>query len=902
MARDQGANYESAFAVNSSDDTEVLTFLFTDIEGSSRLWESHPDTMRQALACHDEILRSAVERNHGTVVKSTGDGLHAAFRDPRDAIATAVELQSALSDARATSGLALSVRCGMHVGVTEARDGDFFGGSVNRAARIMSAAHGGQVLASQSVADLSSDRLPVGVSLRDLGVVRLRDLASPERLFQVTHVALRQDFPPLRSLEVTPNNLPQQVTSFLGRARDIEKIRELLGTTRLLTLLGGGGIGKTRLSLQAAAEMLDDYPDGVWFVRLEALTDPRVVPQAVALVIGAKEEPGHSLTEALVGYCRARRCLLVLDNCEHLIQACAELAAILLQSGPGTKILASSREPFHTQGETIYDVPPLSTPDARSPTAPEELIRYEAVRLFAERSAQGRPDFHVTPENAAAVAEICIRLDGVPLALELAAARIRALSIDEIAKRVVDRFRLLVGGDHAALPRHQTLRALIDWSHELLTHAERTLFRRLAVFAGGWTLEAAEAVGRGKEIEPQQVVDLLTALVDKSLVVVSTRGTRYRFLETVRQYAQERLEKAGEMATIRASQVDFYLNLAEAARAGVNGPEQGAWLLRFDQERENLLAAHGYCDSVEWGGQLGLRLVYAVHPYLNRRGVLESGHQLLTDALARPGAQMRDLARCKVLFAAGWQNYYMGRYASATDYLQESLSIAREIGDQHEVARILQPLGLASLGTGELAHARQYLEEALDLARETRDKHQIAAALNALGQLTRLDGRPDKAEPLYADVLSLAREAGDRESEAFALLNLAMSSLGQGRINGVPAMLLDALAIAGEIGSMPTGQSVLEVSAGFAALKKDWRSAALFFGAAEAQAARTGLRRDPADEAFLAPFVAAARVAQGTGFFVDDAAGRALSYDAAIERARVWLATPSHTQTSGDRD
>jgi class 3 adenylate cyclase len=257
MARDQGANYGSAFAVNSSDHTEVLTFLFTDIEGSSRLWENHPDTMRQALACHDEILRSAVARNRGTVVKSTGDGLHAAFRDPRDAIVTAVELQSALADARSTGGLLLPVRCGMHAGVTEARDGDFFGGSVNRAARIMSASHGGQVLASHAVADLSRDRLPAGVSLRDLGVVRLRDLSNPERLFQVVHVALRQDFPPLRSLEATPNNLPQQVTSFLGRARDIRKIRELLATTRLLTLLGGGGIGKTRLSLQAAAEIMD---------------------------------------------------------------------------------------------------------------------------------------------------------------------------------------------------------------------------------------------------------------------------------------------------------------------------------------------------------------------------------------------------------------------------------------------------------------------------------------------------------------------------------------------------------------------------------------------------------------------------------------------------------------------
>lgn len=884
------------FAVNWGDHTEVLTFLFTDIEGSSRLWEHHPDNMRQALACHDAILRSAVERNGGTVIKATGDGLHAAFRDPRDAIAAAVDLQSALGNPRSTSGLLLPVRCGVHAGVTEARDGDFFGGPVNRAARVMSAAHGGQVLTSQAVADLAYERLPAGVSLRDLGVVRLRDLSTPERIFQVLHAALRQDFPPLRSLEVTPNNLPQQVTSFLGRERDLERIRELLGTTRLLTLVGTGGIGKTRLSLQAAAELMDDYPDGIWFIRLEALANPRVVPQAVALVIGIKEEPGRSVTEALANYCKDRRCLLILDNCEHLAQACAELTATLLQSGRGTKILASSREPLHTTGETTYEVPPLSIPDARGPTSPEELLRYEAIRLFADRAARARPDFHVTSENAGAVAEICIRLDGIPLALELAAARMRALSAEEIAKRVVDRFGLLIGGSRSALPRHQTLRALIDWSHEFLTQAERKLFQRLAVFAGGWTLEAAEAVGTGGAIDRVQVVELLTALVEKSLVVVSTRGTRYRFLETVRHYAQERLDESeDESETTRARHVTFYLTLAEAARTGFNGPEQGAWLSRLDPERENLLAAHAYCDGIESGGQLGLRLVYAVQPYLLRRGVLESGHQLITDALARPGAQARDLARCGTLFAAGWQNYYMGRYPNASAYLEESLSIAREIRDQKEVARILQPLGMVSLGRGELAQARIYLEEAVDLARKTGDKHQIAAALNALGQLMRLDGRLDKAEPLYADVLSIARAAGDRESAAFALLNLAMSALGQGCTDGVDAMLLEALAIANEIGSVPTGQSVLEVSAGFAALKKDWQSAALFFGAAEAQAARTGLRRDPADEAFLAPLMAAAQGARGTAFSVDDVAGRALSYDVAIEKARAWLATPSHT-------
>jgi predicted ATPase/class 3 adenylate cyclase len=876
--------------MSSDESIEVLAFLFTDIEGSSRLWEEQPYRMREALAFHDAALRSAVERNRGHVVKPTGDGIHAEFRDPRDAIAAAIAIQLAVADTGSTGGLALPVRCGIHAGTSEHRDGDRFGTAVNRAARIMSAAHGGQVLASQAVADLTCDRLPDGVFLRDLGVVRLRDLSRPERIFQVAHPALRQDFPALRSLALTPNNLPHQVTSFLGREHELDELKKLLATNRLVTLIGAGGIGKTRLALQGAANLIDRYPDGVWFVQFAAMTDPRFVPEALATVLGVKEEAGSHISEALVKHCKDQRMLLIFDNCEHLVQRCAELAILLLRSAVHITILATSREPLHTTGETTYDVPPLAAPDIEAGGTLEALVGYPSIGLFVDRAIAAQASFQITRQNAASIAEICTRLDGIPLALELAAARVRALSPDKIATRLTDRFRLLTGGDRTALPRHQTLRALIDWSYDLLTQTERVLLRRLAVFAGGWTLEAAEAVGTGSAIEHGQVVELLSALVEKSLVVVSARGTRYRFLDTVRHYAQERLDEAGdESETMRAQHVTFYLTLAEAARTGLTGPEQGAWLSRLDSERENLLAAHVYCDSIEGGGQLGLRLVYAVQPYLRTRGILESGHQLISDALARPSAQARDLARCRTLFAAGWQSYYMGRYANASAYLEEGLSIARELRDQKEVARILQPLGVVSLGRGELAQARVHLEEAVDLARKTGDKHQVAAALNALGQLTRVEGRPDKAEPLYADVLSIAHEAGDRESAAFALLNLAMSVLGQGRTDGVDAMLLDALAIASEIGSIPTGQSVLEVSAGFAALKKDWQSAALLFGAAEAQAARTGLKRDPADEAFLAPLAAAARVARGAAFSVDDAAGRALSYDGAIGKVRTWL-------------
>jgi class 3 adenylate cyclase len=478
----------------------ITTFLFTDIEGSSRLWEKDHERMQLALARHDAIAREAVERSRGAVVKMNGDGVHAAFDDPLDAVVAALRMQEMLANPAATHSVALRVRCGLHAGPSEHRDNDFFGSTVNRAARIANAAHGGQVLLSQAVAVLVANRLPAGVALRDLGAVRLRDLASPERVFQVLHPSLRENFPALRTLEATPNNLTQQLTSFVGRKRELDEVRTLLRNARLLTLVGAGGIGKTRLSQQLAADVMDDFPDGVWFVELAALSDPRLVPQSVAFVLGVKEEAGHPVVEALEKFTKDRRLLIVLDNCEHMVQACAELATRLLRSGPHLKILTSSREHLRVAGETSYPVPALAAPEPGKTSTHAALTRYEAVLLFIDRASAVQPAFQLTDLNASAVADICQRLDGIPLAIELAAARVRTLSVEMIAARLGDRFRLLAGGDRTAMPRQQTLRALIDWSYDLLTENERSLFRRLAIFAGGFTLEAAEAIGTGGSI------------------------------------------------------------------------------------------------------------------------------------------------------------------------------------------------------------------------------------------------------------------------------------------------------------------------------------------------------------------------------------------------------------------
>ena len=868
----------------------ITTFLFTDIAGSTRLWEQEPERMKRALAEHDAIARATVEAHRGLIVKMAGDGVHAAFDDPLDAVTATLAFQQALTDPNATHGIALSVRCGLHLGVVERRDNDFFGTPVNRAARIMAAAHGGQVLVSQALADLTADRLPGDVTLRDLGVVRLRDLASPERVYQVIHPKLRTDFPALRSLEVTPNNLPQQVTSFIGRERELGEIAQLLAKNRLLTLQGSGGIGKTRLSLQVAADHMDEFPDGVWLVELAALNDARLVPQAVASVLGVKEEAGRPVVEALVKYASDRRLLIILDNCEHLVQACAELASQLLQAGPHLKILASSREPLHVRGETIFSLQALPVPDPQVPFMRQNLEQYAAVRLFIERAVAAQPKFQISEANAMAVAEICQRLDGIPLALELAAARVRALSAEQIATRLSDRFRLLTGGDRTARPRQQTLRALIDWSYDLLTEQERVLFRRLAVFAGGFTLEAAEVVGAGSDVDESQALSLLTNLVEKSLVVLDAESGRYRLLETVRQYAQERLAGSGETDSVRARHAAFYLALAEMAMPELFGPQQGAWLARLDFERENILAAHAWYDQAEDGGALGLRLVHALKPYLMNRGLTGFVHQMTLEALARSGAQERGPARSRALFDAGQTCFFMGRYDEARPLLEEGLAIAREIGDDRRVAEILQPLGMATLGQGDRSAARVHIDEALDLARRLGNKREIAAALNALAQLQRIDGALDSAEALYTQVVTLVREIGDRESIAVGLLNLAMVFVGRGEGSRARATLIEVHAIAAEIGSKPVGQSILEVCAGLAAFEKEWERTARFFGMAEAQNDLTGLHRDPADEAFLAPHVASARAnLDAAAFSAAEAGGRALSYADAMAEARRWL-------------
>ncbi len=872
-------------------DATAVTFLFSDIEGSTRLWEQEPQRMRPALARHDALSRALVEQHGGTVVKMTGDGVHAAFGDPLAALAAAVDLQLALAQPDPEGGLALKVRCGLHLGADERRDGDFYGPAVNRAARIMSAAHGGQILLSQAVAEGVRPRLPADVSLRDLGAVRLRDLANPERVFQIVHPRLRADFPALRSLEATPNNLAQQLNSFIGRERELQEIRHLIAFNRLVTLLGMGGIGKSRLSVQLGAELLDEFSDGVWLVELAPLADPRMVAQATASVLGVKESAGGDVADALASFVRDRHLLLILDNCEHLLHASAALAKQLLQAGPNVKVLATSRDYLQVAGEAAYHVPPLSAPDPRQPNAPEALAQHAAVQLFVDRARAAQPSFRVDVRNAPAVAQICHRLDGIPLALELAAARTRALSVEAIAARLNDRFRLLVTGDRTVLPRQRTLRALIDWSYDLLPAPERALFERLAVFAGGFTLDAAEAVAAFGDVAQADVLDLLAHLVEKSLVQMEAGGARYRMLETVREYAREKLGATGDAAPARDRHLLYFVDFAERARPELRGPDQGAWLRRIDLELENILAAHAFSQATEGRGTLQWRLVEALRVYWINRGLLSLGLRLNVNLLERDDPPLSDADRCRTLFGAGQICYLMGNYRRARTYLSDCLEVANAIGDSKVAAGVLQPLGMACLAEGDYGAARVHLEHALALARERGDKRETVGALNAVAMLYRLQQRLDQAEPLYAEALDLARAMSHREYTATVLLNLAMVAIGRGRLDEASNMLREVVTIAAETDAKPLVQSTLEVCAGLAAGREDWAHAARFFGIAEAHHKETGLSRDPADEGFLNPLIALARSTLGAQQFdAGMASGRAVTTRGALSEAGKWLA------------
>jgi predicted ATPase/class 3 adenylate cyclase len=777
-----------------------VTFLFTDIEGSTRLWESDPARMARALERHDRLCRVTISACGGRLVKMSGDGLHAVFTDSTTALATVLELQQGMAAIAADCGIAFRMRCGLHVGVAQVRDDDYFGSAVNRAARIMAAAHGGQVLLSQAVVDASKGGLPDGTDLLSLGRVRLRDLADPEDIWQLTHGGLDRAFPALRSLDSTPNNLPRQLTSFIGRENEISEVEKLLDHTQLLTLTGAGGSGKTRLAIQMAADILDAYADGVWLVELAALSDPGLVPQTVATVMGLKEQAGKTLTQTLIEHLAAKRLLLMLDNAEHVLAACGQLAGALIHACPQMVVLATSREALGIPGELTFRVPSLSTPDPKRDVTPEQLSSFESVRLFVERAQFNMPRFAVTAQNAPALASVCHRLDGIPLAIELAAARVRAMSMEQLDQRLDQRFHLITGGSRMAPRRQQTLRALIDWSYDLLDPAEMAMLCRLSAFAGGWTLEAAEHVCAGEGVEDWKALDLLTSLADKNLVGTANWGdeTRYRLLETVRQYAQEKLMESGANEPVRVRHRDYFLAVAEEAEPKLVSAEQVQWLQRLEAEHDNLRAALEW-SLVATGTVGGLRLCSALQVFWVTRGHLSEGRGWCARVLGKGGAKAQTQERAKALTSAGALAYFQSDFPAARELAQECLAIWRELGDRKGIAVSLSRLGVLALEQGDFASAQALNEESLAIKQELGDRSGIAASLNNLGNLAFERGDFASAQARYEESLAITRGLGDRVGAANALNNLGTVATEQGDFASARAMHEECLAIRREL-------------------------------------------------------------------------------------------------------
>jgi predicted ATPase/class 3 adenylate cyclase len=783
----------------SSPPTGTVTFLFTDIEGSTKLWQSHPVAMQRALARHDEILRNTIGDHDGFVFKTVGDAFCCAFPTAPDALEAALEIQRTLLSEEWGETGPLRVRMALHMGATEERDGDYFGPPVNRVARLLSAANGGQVLLSLPTHEMVRDQLPGGAALIDLGERRLKDLFRPERVFQLTAPGLPSEFPSLKTLETHPNNLPLQPTPLVGREREVGEIADRLRSeeVRLLTLTGPGGTGKTRLALQAAADMLEEFEDGVFFVALAAVTDPELVPSAIAEPLGVRESAEQPLPEGLKGFLREKELLLVLDNFEQVLDV-APVVGELLGACPKLKVLATSRIPLRLYGEREYPVPPLALPDPRVLPPLEVLTHYEAVRLFVERARAVKPDFAVTNESAPAVAEICARLDGLPLAIELAAARVKVLPPKKMLERLADRLKLLKGGARDLPTRQQTLRGAIDWSYELLEEGEKALFGRLSVFAGGRTLEAIEEV-----CDPEGDLDALDgveSLVDKSLLRQEEGPggePRFVMLETVHEYAREKLEKSGEAEEIRRLHAEFFLAMVEEAELELRGTRQQEWMERLEAEHDNLRAALRW--SLGGGGAgLGLRLAGALPYFWLARGHFGEGRGWLEEALAVSGSAPAD-ARAKALQGLGNLTIEQGNYERAKVSTEEALALYRELGDKKGVADSLGHLGWATMYQGDDERAEALFEESLAAARESKDDWSISYALNALSVMASDRGDFERAKVLWEESLALARKLRDARRRAAVLSNMGFAETVRGDFERAEALLTEQLALSREL-------------------------------------------------------------------------------------------------------
>src|SRR5829696_5079534 len=855
--------------------------------------------MQAALARHDEILRSAIEEHAGYVFKTVGDAFCAAFPTAPNAVDAALSVERALFAAEWDESEPLRVRIALHTGAAEERDGDYFGPPLNRVARLLSAAHGGQVLLSLLTQELVRDQLPSEVGLRDLGEKHLKDLFRPERVFQLLAPDLLSEFPPLRTLDAHGNNLPVQPTPLVGREREIREVAERVRSeeVRLITLTGPGGTGKTRLGLQAAADLLEEFYDGVFFVALATITEPEFVASTIALALGVKESAEQSLMKSLKNYLRDKRLLLVLDNFEQVLEG-APLVGELLGACPKMKVLATSRIPLRLYGEQEYLVRPLSLPDPKVMPLLEVLTQYEAVRLFVQRARAVKTDFNVTNDNAPDVAEICARLDGLPLAIELAAARTRMLPPQKMLERLGNRLELLKGGPRDLPTRQQTLRGTIDWSYELLEEEEeKTLFGRLSVFSGGRTLEAIEEICDPEgELEALEVVE---SLLEKSLLrqEEGVEGEpRFVMLETVHEYAREKVQESGEEQEIKRAHAQYFLALAEEGESEVRGPEAARWLERLEAEHDNMREALSWSLGQE-EVELGLRLAGALWRFWWMRSHYSEGRRWLENALAVEGRGSPS-ARALALAGIGEIASHQGDLDQAQEACQEGLELLAHEASAAKIYLLLS-LGKVARMREDYTWATQVNEESVALSRERRDAWGLASSLLSSALVTQIQGDSEKATELYEESMNLFREWGDKQGLAFCSLNLGLVAITQGDLVRAAKLTEEAVALFRELGSRgdvsvnlnnlgwiaflrndlgkavdlykqsmalawETGMYtvVLDDLVGFACLagaQGDAVRAAQLCGAAEALHEATGYPRDPTSYAEMEPYLVSGR-------------------------------------------
>jgi predicted ATPase/class 3 adenylate cyclase len=760
----------------------TVTFLFTDIEGSTGRWDANRDAMQAALRRHDAIVRAAIERHDGVVFKTVGDAFCAAFSETANALRAAVDAQRALAQEDWAAVNGLRVRMAIHVGESDERDGDYFGPAVNRVARLLAAGHGGQVLVSGLAADAASATLPAGVGLRRLGTLPLRGLKEPERVFQLTAPNLASEFKPLRALETPPNNLPRQSSSFIGRSHDLAEVENLLRANALVTVVGTGGVGKTRLALAAAAELLGDTPEGAWFVDLAPISDAALVPSAILTALGADQTADAPALDLLVGNLQKRGLLLVPDNCEHLIGEVARVVATVLRNCPQVTILATSREALNVSGEHVHRLSSLGDD--------------EAVKLFADRATAVNPSFRLDETNRAQILDLCRRLDGIALAIELAAARTRSVSLDELSRRL--HFLSLGGGRRDLQPRQQTMHALIDWSYNLLSPPEQRLFRGLSVFAGGFTLEAATGVSGVDVRDEEAVLDLLTSLLDKSLLAADVTRThqRYRLLESIREYACERRDAEGETSELRRRHAQIFSAVAERAYAEWDTAPGPDWLAQHEKELDNFRVALHWAFDDENDVDLGARIAADVAPLFLRLSLLREGIGWCERALAfatslRPGVGAR------LYYGLSMLLHNQGANERALASAQRAVELYRAAGAERGLARALSQVAHHLADRDAYDDARTAAEESLARARGLHDPRLLASTLQRCAFIYKPEDI-ELARSRFSESVALFRSLGRADETARALAWWSDAEGIAGNLRAAVDIARDALDIASD--------------------------------------------------------------------------------------------------------